>query len=71
MAIDSLVADLRAAIVEKSECAKRLAALGIDPAQMEDGRNQRASRALHHPAQALATDPKPRVKGFGFYPRRG
>lgn len=71
MAIDSLLADLRAAIIEKSECAKRLAALGIDPAQMEDDRNQRASRALHRPAQALATDPKPRGKGFGFYSSSG
>jgi hypothetical protein len=71
MAIDSLLADLRVAIVEKNECAKRLAELGIDPGQMEDERNQRASRALHHPAKALATDPKPRGKGFGFYPRGG
>jgi hypothetical protein len=71
MAIDSLLADLRVAIAEKNECAKRLAELGVNPVQMEDDRNQRASRALHHPAQALATDPKPRGKGFGFYPRSG
>ena len=68
MAVDSLLTDLRAAIVGKSECAKRLAALGIDPAQMDDERNQRASRALHHPAKALASDPKPKGN-FGFYPR--
>ena len=71
MAIDSLLADLRVAIVEKNQCAKRLAELGINPAQMEDERNQRASRALHHPGKALATDPKPRGKGFGFYSSSG
>jgi hypothetical protein len=70
IAIDSLLADLRAAIVEKNECAKRLAELGIDPAQMEDEKNERASRALRHPAKAL--DPKPSGKsGFGFYTKGG
>lgn len=67
MAIDSLLADLRTAIVERSECAKRLAALGVDPGQMEDETNRRASRALRHPAKALTADPKPRGS-FGFYP---
>ncbi len=67
MVIDSILADLRAAIVEKSECAKRLAELGVDPGQMEDEKNQRASRALRHPAKALAADSKLRGS-FGFYP---
>jgi hypothetical protein len=67
MAIDSLLADLRAAMRERNECAKRLAELGVDPGQMEDERNQRASRALRHPAKALAADPK-RRGSFGFYP---
>ena len=50
MEVDSLVADLRAAIVRKSSCAVELAELGIDPEETEREKNQRDSRALFHPA---------------------
>lgn len=68
IAVDSLLADLRDAITKKTECAKRLSELGIDPAETENERNDRLSRALRHPA----FDPKPRrTSGFGFYPKSG
>jgi hypothetical protein len=50
MDVDSLVADLRAAIVRKSECTAELAAIGIDLEEAEREQNFRASRALFHPA---------------------
>jgi hypothetical protein len=50
MEVDSLIADLRAAIVRKNSCAVELAELGIDPEETEREQNQRDSRALFHPA---------------------
>jgi len=68
IAVDSLLADLRDAITKKTECAKRLSELGIDPTEMENERNDRLSRALRHPA----FDPRPRrTSGFGFCPKSG
>jgi hypothetical protein len=48
--VDSLIADLRAAIVRRNACAVELAELGIDPEEEEHERDLRASRALFHPA---------------------
>ncbi len=48
--VDSLIADLRAAIVRKKACAAELVTFGIDPDEAERERNLRASRNLHHPA---------------------
>jgi hypothetical protein len=50
MEVDSLIADLRAAIVRKNACAVELAELGIDPEESELEQNQRNSRAIFHPA---------------------
>jgi hypothetical protein len=50
MDVDSLIADLRAAIVRKSACTVQLAELGIDLEEIEREQNLRASRALFHPA---------------------
>jgi hypothetical protein len=50
MEVDSLIADLRAAITRKNFCAIELAELGIDPAESEREQDQRNSRALFHPA---------------------
>jgi len=50
MDVDSLIADLRAAIVRKSACTVQLAELGIDLEEIEREQNMRASRALFHPA---------------------
>lgn len=50
MDVDSLVDDLRAAIVRKSECRAELAEIGIDLEEAEREQLQRASRALFHPA---------------------
>jgi hypothetical protein len=50
MDVDSLIADLRAAIARKSACAVQLAELGIDLEELEREQNLRASRALFHPA---------------------
>jgi hypothetical protein len=50
MDVDSLIADLRAAIVRKSACTGQLAELGIDFEEIEREQNLRASRALFHPA---------------------
>jgi len=48
--VDSLIADLRAAIVRKHSCSVELAELGIDPEESEREQNQRNSRAIFHPA---------------------
>jgi hypothetical protein len=50
MEVDSLIADLRTAIVRKSACMAQLAELGIDFEEIEREQNLRASRALFHPA---------------------
>jgi hypothetical protein len=51
--VDSLIADLRAAIIRRNACASELAEMGLDPEEGERERNLRASRALFHPANAL------------------
>jgi hypothetical protein len=48
--VDSLIAELRAAIVRKGECTVQLAELGIDFEEAEREQNLRDSRALFHPA---------------------
>jgi hypothetical protein len=50
MDVDSLIAELRAAIVRKRACTAQLAELGIDLEEIERDQNLRASRALFHPA---------------------
>jgi hypothetical protein len=50
MDVDSLIADLRAAIIRKGACTIQLAELGIDLEEIEHEQNLRDSRALHHPA---------------------
>jgi hypothetical protein len=50
MDVDSLIADLRAAIIRKSACTAELAELGIDLEEIEREQNLRDSRALLHPA---------------------
>lgn len=50
MDVDSLIAELRAAIARKSACTAELAELGIDLEESEREQNLRASRALFHPA---------------------
>jgi hypothetical protein len=50
MDVDSLIAELRAAIARKSACTVQLAELGIDLEENEREQNLRASRALFHPA---------------------
>ena len=51
MYVDSLIAELRAAIARKGACTAELGELGIDPEEAESERNLRASRALFHPAK--------------------
>jgi hypothetical protein len=48
--VDSLIADLRTAIVRKRACNTELSELGIDLEEIEREQNLRDSRALHHPA---------------------
>jgi len=48
--VDSAIAELRAAIVRQRVCKSELAALGVDPDEAEREKDQRASRALFHPA---------------------
>jgi hypothetical protein len=50
MDVDSLLTELRAAIVRKKACAAELAEAGIDFEEAEHEHNLRASRALFHPA---------------------
>ena len=50
MDVDSLLAELRAAIVRKKACAAELAEAGIDFEEARHEHNLRASRALFHPA---------------------
>jgi hypothetical protein len=50
MDVDSLLAELRAAIVRKKACTAELAETGIDFEEAEREQNLRASRALFHPA---------------------
>jgi hypothetical protein len=50
MDVDSLIAELRAAIVREGACTDQLAELGIDIGEAEREQNLRASRALFHPA---------------------
>lgn len=52
MQVDSMLADLRSAIARQDECTAELAELGIDLEENERQQNLRASRALHHPANA-------------------
>ena len=66
--VDSLIADLRAAIVRKDKCVLELAELGIDPEEIERENNLRASRAIFHPANVRygpeQSEPKRRDVGF-------
>jgi hypothetical protein len=48
--VDSLVADLRAAILRKKACAVELVDLGIDFEEAEREKNLRDSRAIWNPA---------------------
>jgi hypothetical protein len=48
--VDSLIAQLRVALVRKTACIAELAELGIDLEEIEREQNLRASRALFHPA---------------------
>ena len=48
--VDSLIADLRAAILRKEAVTVELAELGIDLEEAEREHNLRLSRALHNPA---------------------
>jgi hypothetical protein len=50
MDVDSLIVELRAAIIRRTDCATELAKLGIDPEETEREQNLRASRAIFHPA---------------------
>jgi hypothetical protein len=50
MDVDSLIAELRAAIVRKKVSAVELAEMGIDLDEAEREQNLRNSRALFHPA---------------------
>jgi hypothetical protein len=50
MDVDSLIAELRAAIIRKEACTVELAEMGIDPEEAENEKHQRDSRALFHPA---------------------
>jgi hypothetical protein len=52
MDVDSLIAELRAAIVRKKACTVELAEMGIDLEEAEREQNLRNSRALLHPANA-------------------
>jgi hypothetical protein len=52
MDVDSLLAEIRAAIARKKACTVELAELGIDFEEAEREQNLRASRALFHPANA-------------------
>jgi hypothetical protein len=76
MDVDSLLAELRAAIVRKKECTVELAELGIDLEEAEREHNLRLSRALLHPAnvrhgsedgEAKREDKRNEV---GFVPRK-
>jgi hypothetical protein len=71
MDVDSLIGELRNAIARKSDCTAKLAEMGIDPEESESDRNQRASRALWHPANAGNQSEDSEVKNkreFGFRP---
>ena len=50
MDVDSLIAELRAAIVRKKASTVELAEMGIDLEEAEREQNLRNSRALFHPA---------------------
>jgi hypothetical protein len=68
MDVDSLIAELRAAIVRKNECTVELAEIGIDLEEAEREQNRRASRALFHPANVLhgPGDGRPKEGNIGF-----
>jgi hypothetical protein len=74
--VDSLLAELRAAIVRKKACTVELAELGIDLEEAEREQNLRASRALFHPANVSygPEDGGVRREGdrgdVGFVPRK-
>jgi hypothetical protein len=76
MDVDSLIADLRAAIVRRSACTAQLAELGIDIEEIEREQNLRASRALFHPATVRygpdddAAKREDKRADLGFKPRR-
>jgi hypothetical protein len=68
MEVDSLLAELRAAIVRKNECTAELAGLGIDLEEAEREENLRASRAIFHPANVRygPEDGKMKEGNIGF-----
>jgi hypothetical protein len=76
MDVDSLIAELRAAIARQSACTVQLAELGIDPEEAERERDLRASRALFHPANVRyepedgGTKRKDKRGDVGFKPSR-
>lgn len=63
MDVDSLIADLRAAIVRKNESTVELAEIGIDLREAEREHNLRASRALFHPANVRYGPEEGETKG--------
>jgi hypothetical protein len=76
MDVDSLIAELRAAIFRKKACTVELAELGIDLEEAEREQNLRASRALFHPANVRygsedgAAKREAKRSDVGFMPRK-
>jgi hypothetical protein len=71
--VDILIAELRNAITQKGDCVKQLAELGIDAEESERERDQRASRAIWHPANVRygPDEAQKKPKGeFGFRPKK-
>lgn len=73
MEVNSLLDELRSAIIRQGECSTRLAEMGIDLEENERQQNLRASRALFHPANVHHSpndDSENRVPvGFGKPPK--
>jgi hypothetical protein len=69
MDVDSLIAELRAAIVRKKTSTVELAEMGIDLEEAEREQNLRNSRALFHPANVHYGPEEGETKEGG--PKRG
>lgn len=65
--VDSILVDLRSAIMRKKQVNQTLADMGVDLEEAEREELMRKSRALHHPAAAVAQTRK-RAIGFVIKP---